>query len=229
MRLAIMQPYFLPYIGYFQLIKSVNQFIIYDDVNYIKQGWINRNKILVNGKIFIFNLNISDASSYKHINHLQIGNNKKKLHKTISEGYVKAPFYNEIIGLVEKVFSFETNSLSALIINSIQLICEFLEIKTKLLISSELAKDNNLKGETKVISICKIFGAKVYINSIGGLELYSKDHFKAEDIELFFLKPGKIEYRQFNNLYVPNLSIIDVLMFNSKKHVIEMLDNFELI
>lgn len=224
-----MQPYFLPYIGYFQLIKSVNQFIIYDDVNYIKQGWINRNKILVNGKIFIFNLNISDASSYKHINHLQIGNNKKKLHKTISEGYVKAPFYNEIIGLVEKVFSFETNSLSALIINSIQLICEFLEINTKLLISSELAKDNNLKGETKVISICKILGARVYINSIGGLELYSKDHFKAEDIELFFLKPGKIEYRQFNNLYVPNLSIIDVLMFNSKKQVIEMLDNFELI
>lgn len=224
-----MQPYFLPYIGYFQLINSVDTFIYYDDVNYIKQGWINRNKIIINGEEFLFTLELDGSSSFKLINEIKIGNNRNKLLKTFQLAYKKAPFFNEIEPILYSIFNSEETNLSRYIIESNQKLIDYLKIDTKILLSSEIDKDNSQRGQNKVISICKNIGGEEYINSIGGEKLYSKEDFKNENISLLFLKSQKEEYRQFSSTFIPGLSIVDIMMFNSVTEINRMLGNYELI
>lgn len=229
MKLAIMQPYLLPYIGYFQLIKSVDSFVFYDDVTYIKQGWINRNRILLDGKEFLFTLELKGASSFKAINTIEVGNNQKKLLKTFQHAYKNAPQFKNIEPLLFSIFNSTQQNLAQYIINTQKLIASFLSIKTEFLISSEIDKNNALKGQEKVIEICWKIGASTYINSYGGIDLYSKNDFMKAGISLSFLQPRKIEYFQFQNEFVPGLSIIDILMFNTISQIQEMLDNYDLL
>ncbi len=228
MKLAIMQPYFLPYIGYFQLMKAADTFVIYDDVTYIKQGWINRNRILLNKKDFMISLEIRGASSFKKINTVEVGNNRAKLLKTIIQAYKKAPFFEEHKQLIFSLFQSEETNLAKYISFIFSTLNEYLDINTSILISSEIAKDNSLKGQEKVIKICKSLKANTYINSIGGKELYSKQDFLVANIELQFIKPLNINYPQFGNEFIPWLSIIDVLMFNNKAQLINLLKMYEL-
>ncbi|MFR3567544.1 MAG: WbqC family protein [Paraclostridium sordellii] len=232
MKLGIMQPYFLPYIGYWQLLNAVDQYVIYDDVNFIKGGWINRNNILMNNEAKLFNIQMQGASSNKLINEVEVSQNlvwKKKFLKTIENSYSKAPFYKDVYPVIEKIINCEEINLAKYIAYSISKVCEYLNINTKLVISSEITKNNNLKGQDKVIEICKILGADEYYNAIGGQELYSYDIFKHNGITLKFLETNKIEYLQFNDNFIPYLSIIDVLMFNSKENVKLMLDNYKVV
>ena len=180
MRLAIMQPYLLPYIGYFQLINAVEKFVIYDDVNFIKQGWINRNRILVNGKDHIFTLKLNGASSFKRINQIDILNSKEKILKTVSQSYRKAPFYEQTMPLIQKIFSKQENNLASFLIFSLLEILKSLNIDTPIVKSSEIAKTNLLKGQDKIIYICKLLDATVYINAIGGQGLYNREAFLPE-------------------------------------------------
>lgn len=229
MKIAIMQPYLFPYIGYFQLINAVDKFVIYDDVNYIKQGWINRNKILFNGKEYLFTLNIKGASSHKLIIEIEIGDNKKKLLKTLYQAYSKAPYFRETYSLIEKIFYYDEPNLAKFISNSLIKIINYYGLETQIIMSSQFDKDNTLKGEEKVLHICKILNARSYINSIGGKSLYSRENFSQEGIDLKFLKSKPIKYKQFDNEFVPWLSIIDVIMFNSREEVAKMLDYFDLV
>lgn len=229
MTLAIMQPYLFPYIGYWQLINAVDTFIIYDDVNFIKQGYINRNSIFSNGKAQLFTLELIGASSNKLINEIEIGNNINKILKTITQSYIKAPFFEDVITLIEEILTNKEKNLGRFIGFSLEKISEYLEINTKFIYSSNIEKDNTLKAQDKVIDICKNLNAKKYINAIGGQELYSKEIFKQNRIELNFLKTELVEYKQFKNDFVPYLSIIDILMFNSKDEIKKMLNRFELI
>ena len=229
MKLGIMQPYLFPYIGYFQLISAVDKFIIYDDVSYIKQGWINRNRILLNGKAFLFTLHLSGASSFKLINEIELANNRDKLLKTFKQAYVSAPFFNEIYPIIEKIFTKNDNNLSRFLINSIFEIVKHIKINTQILISSQVRKNNDLKGQEKIIDICRNLGVDHYINAIGGMELYSRDRFERGGIKLSFIKSKPISYKQFNNDFVSWLSIIDVMMFSSREQIQEMLNAYELI
>ncbi|MDD5660325.1 MAG: WbqC family protein [Candidatus Omnitrophica bacterium] len=229
MKLAIMQPYFFPYIGYFQLIKAVDTFVIYDDVNYIKNGWINRNSILINNKKSWVTINLKDASSFKLINQIEIGNNKDKVLKCINFSYAKAPFFKEIFPFIEDIINCNKVNLAEFVCNSIKAIAEYLDLKTEFLISSDIEINNKLKGQKKVIDICKKIGAQEYINAIGGVQLYSKEEFHANGIALNFLESKDIEYEQFNHKFVPSLSMIDVLMFNPREKVKEMLKEYNLI
>ncbi len=229
MKAAIMQPYFLPYIGYFQLINAADVFVVYDDVNYIKQGWINRNRILLNGAAYMFTLSLKGASSFKLINGIEIGGNKERLFKTISQAYAKAPFYNDAIGLLEGIFGSSEKNLAYFIADSIKAISRHLNIGAEIILSSKIEKNNDLKADKKVINICKILGATHYVNSIGGEKLYSKKSFLDAGINLEFIRSKPISYRQFNNEFVEWLSIVDVMMFNPVEAVREMLDQYELI
>lgn len=227
-----MQPYFFPYIGYWQLLNVVDKYVIYDDVNFIKGGWINRNRILIDGKAVYFNIQMSGASPYKLINQIQINNNEiniKKNIKTIYMAYHKAPYFSEVYPIIEEILKLQTDNLSKYVIESIKLITKFLNIETEILISSSIKKNNELKGEDKVIDICKLLKATKYYNAIGGKNLYSFDKFNKNGIELVFLKSNNICYRQFNNEFVPNLSIIDVMMFNSKEKIKTFLDEYTII
>lgn len=232
MKLGIMQPYFIPYIGYWQLLNAVDKYVIYDDVNFIKGGWINRNRILINGDAKIFSIQMQGASSNKFINEIYMSTNKvwkRKALKTIEASYKKAPFFNKVFPLIQNIINCEKENLAEFLENSINIICGYLEIDTKIIISSSINKNNDLKAQGKVIEICKILNADEYYNAIGGKELYSYDTFKSEGIELKFLKTKDIEYKQFENEFISNLSIIDVMMFNSINDIKYMLDEYELI
>lgn len=231
MKLGIMQPYFFPYIGYWQLINAVDKYVVYDDVTYIKGGWISRNNILLNNSKHMLTLPLVNPSSFKKINEIDITKEikmKEKVIKTIKTAYLKAPYYKDIIPFIERLFDSNTN-IATLNYNAILEINNYLEITTEVLLSSAIEKDNSLKGQDKVLHINKVLGADIYINAIGGKKLYSKDKFEEKNIKLFFLQTGDIKYKQYNDEFIPNLSIIDVLMFNDKKKIQDFLNNYTLI
>lgn len=232
MKLGIMQPYFIPYIGYWQLMNAVDKYVIYDDVNFIKGGWINRNRILVNGEPKYFNVPMLGASPYKLINEVGVNNDRKLTDKNLRalEGaYRKAPYYGDVFPLMERVLESGKDDIASYIAESFRIIGEYLDIKTEFIISSDLEKDCEQKGQDKVLSICKLLGATEYYNAIGGQELYSFEDFKAQDITLKFLKTSDIVYEQFGNEFQPNLSIVDVMMFNSREQVQQMLKKYTLV
>ena len=232
MIIGIMQPYFFPYLGYWQLISAVDKYVIYDDVNYIKGGWINRNRILVNGCDHYFNLPIIGASSFKKINEIKVDLDERKTGKRIRmiEGaYCKAPYYKNVIPLLIDIINCKETELSTYLTYSIKKICEWLEIETEIMLSSSIEKNNNLKSQEKVIDICQRLGATCYYNAIGGKEMYSKKDFELNGIELKFLEKKKTIYRQFGDEFVDNLSIIDVMMFNSNNTIKEMISQYTLV
>ena len=224
-----MQPYFLPYIGYFQLIKAVEKYVIADNLNYIKQGWINRNKLLLNGNEFLFNLAVIGASQNKMINEIFVGDDQSRLLRTIEVNYRKAPFFADVFPLIEKMLIHEDKNLARFIGNSLKIIADYLNFNTEFEYMSDLNRDTSLKAQDMVINVCKLVNATEYLNAIGGMDLYDKQTFKQAGVDLYFIKTNKIEYQQFNNLFVPNLSMLDVLMFNSVEAVNELLEQFELI
>lgn len=231
MKLGIMQPYFFPYIGYWQLINWVDEYIVFDDVNYIKRGWINRNFILFNGQPKRINLYIKDASQNRLIKDTELAQTAEDnivLLKNIKQGYAKAPYFYETYSLIEDILQYPTTNLAEYLMHQIEIICDYLGIKTKILRSSAIKKDMCLKGEEKIIDLCRKRGADTYINPIGGQYLYHQERFKKENIELSFLQANKICYKQFENSFVPYLSIIDVMMFNSMAEITDLLYAFEL-
>ncbi len=226
---AIMQPYFFPYIGYFQLINAVDTFVIYDDVNYINKGYINRNSILLNGSPHKLTLALCGASQNKLINEIFIGNNTQKLLKTIQMAYSKAPQFETAFDMICNLLRQKERNLAKFTGESIQRISEYIELKTKFIYSSDIEKDNSLKATHKIISICKKLNSNHYINAIGGEKLYNKLDFSEQNIKLSFVRPQVQIYPQFENVFAPNLSIIDILMFNSKEHITTMLAEYKLI
>ena len=229
MKLGIMQPYFLPYIGYFQLMKAVDKYVIADDMNYIKQGWINRNNILLSGRPFMFQIPLIEASINKRINEIDVAEDQSKFLKTIEVNYRKAPFYNQVFPMIEGMIRYENKNLARFVGNSIIKIAAYLRLDTEFLYNSDYECEKVLKGQERLISNCHIYGAKTYINAIGGMELYDKETLKKAGIDLFFLKTKSIEYKQFNNSFVPNLSMLDVLMFNSVEETNKLLEQYELL
>ncbi len=225
-----MQPYFFPYIGYFQLINSVDEFVIYDNIEFTKKGWINRNRILVNGTDAMISLPVKKDSDYLHVRDRFLADTweveRKKMLNRIVESYRKAPHFKDCHELIEKCINCEERNLFKFIFHSIQTVIQYLNIDTKLLISSSIPIDHQLKSSEKVIAICNERAADVYINSIGGLELYDKEHFKRNNLKLQFQRSNQILYTQFNNDFIPWLSIIDVLMFNHKEEISLILDNY---
>jgi hypothetical protein len=234
MKLAIMQPYLFPYIGYFQLINAVDKFVIYDDVNFIKQGWINRNAILANGKSLRYAVPLENQSSFTKINETLINKRnyqfwKTKFLKTIEQNYNKAPFFSEVFNIINNTIDSETNSLSVMATNSLKDVSNYLGITTAFEDSSSIYKNQNLTSQDRILDICKIEKATVYYNLSGGIELYSEKVFLEKKIKLNFIKSDYITYNQFNQEFVPNLSIIDVLMFNDVNKVKSFLSNYKLI
>lgn len=229
MRLGIMQPYFFPYLGYWQLLANVDKYVVYDDVTYIKGGWINRNNFLINGQKNLLTMRLEKASSYTLIKDITIKDDFVKFLKTIEMGYKKAPFFEDIFRLLKDICQCPDKKLGQFLFNSHIKICEYLGIDTELILSSSFEKHTELKGKDKVISICKQLGADEYINAIGGQELYDKKEFAENGIRLNFLQANLREYRQLKNEFVAGLSIIDIMMFNSKEEIKEMLNDFNLV
>ncbi len=235
MTLAIMQPYLLPYIGYMQLMSAVDTFILYDDVTFINRGWINRNRLLINGQEYLFTIPLKDASQNKRINEVHLADDPKwrsKLLKTIEQGYRKAPYYQMVMPLTEKIINFATDSIADLVHFSLVELNQYLGLTTRLVASSSIYNNVELKAQERILDICRQEKATRYINPIGGTELYDKPTFSEAGIELNFIKANRVEYPQFNrdsNDFIPWLSILDALMFNDIANIRVMLGEYELV
>lgn len=222
MKLAVMQPYFFPYLGYFQLLHAVDRFVVYDDVNFIKQGWINRNFILMDCQPLRVTVPVSGASSFKTIAETALSPNsiwQGKILKTLSQAYAKAPFFETVFPVVESVVHERCSSIAGLALGSVQAIANYVGIKTEIWPSATQYCNRNLQGEARVLDICQREGADAYYNLPGGQALYNPRAFASAGIELRFIQPTEPRYRQFTCAFVPHLSILDVLMFNDQETV----------
>ena len=228
-----MQPYFLPYIGYWQLLNVVDKFVIFDDVQFKKRGWINRNYILINSEKFLITVPIKKHQRKAKICDINLAEDIRsntKLLKSIKMAYSNAPFFEKTFPLIKEIIENDDENLFSFIDFSIKLISQYLGINSsKIIISSSLKISKNLKGEERIISICKKLKANSYYNPIGGLDLYNKKTFRINGIKLCFLRPSTVRYKQYDNSFVSNLSIIDVIMFNSIPRIKNMLNNYQLV
>ena len=256
MKLAIMQPYFMPYIGYFQAISAVDKYILYSNLNFIKESWMNRNRVLMrDGKIVTITVPLKSKSSYSMIYDVEIDNSKpwkEKMLKTIQMCYSKKPFYKEIFDLLNSMLTPEYTHLKDLNNSTIVSISHYLDIQTVIDVDNSrfldmekgmvnieedysdlpyLLKTKPIRKVARVIEMCRREGSNDSYNAIGGQELYSKEEFKQYDIRLNFVRTNNIEYRQDSKKgeFVPNLSIIDVLMNNGKDGTKELLQEFSIV
>ncbi len=255
MKLAIMQPYLFPYIGYYQLISAVDKFLLFDNVNYIKKKYVNRNQYLVvNGKPTFFIVPVKDKSSFTKISEIEVVTENKwrsNILKSLYVNYRYAPFFNDVYPILEDVINTDTNLLSVLNGQSIIKVCRYLDVSTEIVadVSKYYELEESLGGkyedivqkfpyitsnnlEKKVIraiEICKKENSTVYVNAIGGQTLYNKDDFANHGISLYFIRSEDISYIQRSPVFYPNLSIIDVLMNCGKVKTKDFLSMFTLI
>lgn len=227
-----MQPYFLPYIGYFQLMGAVDTFVVYDNIEYTKKGWINRNRMLRSGADTLFSLPLKKGSDSLHVRERELASDYSpdKLLSQFRGAYAHAPYFDQTWPLLERIVRHDEPNLFRYLHHSIVSMCAHLGLNTKICVSSDVAIDHELKGQDKVLALCRTMGAEIYINAIGGTELYAKDAFLAQGIELKFIRSRPFEYAQFGAPFVPWLSMVDVLMFNAPERVgAEVREGYELV
>jgi hypothetical protein len=232
MIVSIMQPYLLPYIGYFQLIASSNLFIAYDDVQYIKGGWINRNRILVNGSPAWITLPVVKAGhrlAIKQRQYIEIENGTSRMLRRIEASYRAAPLFQEVFPLLREVITHKSANVAQFNVHVLRHLAARMGIRTPIVLSSMLDKDERLSGQDRIMDICLRVGATRYVNSIGGVGKYNAQNFARSNIELSFLRSTVKPYPQFGQATIPSLSIVDVLMFNDDAAIAQMLSEFELI
>jgi hypothetical protein len=231
MRLAVMQPYFLPYIGYFQLMAAVDKFVVFDDVNFINRGWINRNRILVGGEEAFATVPLSGASQNHKINEIAIAHDKPwqaKLLRTIEQSYKRAPYFEEVFPLMRTTVEAPATNLAAFVTQSLVSVKDWLGIACELVPSSAIYANTQLKGEARIVDICRQERATHYVNLPGGKDLYDKATFAAKGIALQFIQPQPVAYVQKAPAFVPWLSILDVMMCNGRRGTADMLKMVEL-
>lgn len=232
MRIGILQPYLLPYIGYFQLIACVDRLVVYDDVKYTKKGWINRNRFQSDGVERWFHVPLSRASDFLDIKERRISQtyDPKSMLNSLENAYSKAQFFDSAIGPIRDVFCYDDYNLFSFLLNSIKTVNNYLDIRTPILVSSEVMPRNGLRGRDRVVAICKELGADEYVNPQNGRALYYNEDFAREGLKLLFLTSNLRPYAQAGSTFQAGLSILDVMMLNSVRKIQEMLkDDFLLL
>ena len=227
---AVMQPYFFPYVGFYQLIEKVESFVFYDTVSYIKSGWINRNRLIINKSVNYFTVPLQNASSNLNIREVKAQANPKwrdKMLKTIIQNYSKAPFAEEVIPLIEEVLAVESDDIADLAQASAEVVLNHLGIEKKLLASSAMDLDESSYSEDnarsdRLIAIAEEFNDKLFLNNASGSHLYNSEYFTERGVQLCWFTPEVKAYPQFNsNEFEPGLSILDMLMNIPKEKVLE--------
>ncbi len=229
---SLMQPYLFPYLGYLQLIDTSDLFVVRDNVAYSKNGWVNRNRILVNGKPHWLTLPVehdSHALPINRRNYIFDEKNPLRVLRSVESAYRRAPQFGAVHALLEDILLFGNPNIAAFNTHSLVRIAQFMSIQTPIIVASKFERISGLRGPERVIDICHQLGATTYINPIGGTELYKPECFAEENIDLLFLRSIFREYPQWNPPFSPSLSIIDVLMFNRIDVAREMLKDHELI
>ena len=233
---AVMQPYIFPNISYMSLVHASDTMVFYDDVNFVKRGWINRNQIIINRAVYKFTVPLKKSSQNLAINEIEIVDLKKFRDKFIMQlemSYKNAPYKQETLTYIDEVLGYKGSLISELASNSIEKFFSFMNIEKRFLRSSKnFACSKGLEKTKRLISITKELKSKNYVNAIGGISLYKKDEFLNEDVSLKFLKSNFINYRHCNSdksVFFEGLSIIDLMMNLSKDELNNYLNSYNLI
>ena len=234
MRLAIMQPYLFPYIGYFQLINKVETLILHDNIQYVKRSWINRNRLRNSEESAdFFTLPLERSSNYhdivkKRIHEKEFIKFKSRLINRVKNNYSKADYFIEGLEILENCLAHRSNNLFDFLHNSIVKTLDYLCIDTSILISSKISIDHSLKAQDKVIELCKASDCTEYWNVYAGYELYDFKDFNKYNIKLNFIEPSQsMFYNQRSSNFIPDLSILDVIMNNSIDQVKDLLKEYK--
>lgn len=220
-----MQPYFFPYVGYFQLIAKVDKFIFYDDVNYIKNGWINRNRLFISGAVQYITIPLNGASPFVKINEVLVLEQerwKKKMLDSVRFSYSRAPYFKPVFELLRDVVISGSKSISEIAKSSVKSVSDYAGLDVEFVDSSSRYNNSDLSGAERILDICIKENAGSYCNLPGGKALYSGDAFSDRGVALEFLETELRPYRQFSDKFVQGLSILDILMFNDRCEVFEM-------
>ena len=232
MKLAIMQPYFLPYIGYFQLISAVDEFVILDDVNFIKGGWINRNRILLDGKEKYITKPVNGASQNKKINELRFVDNPEErinMMRTISYAFRHSCYFPSFEPLIRDIILDPHLSLPEYLEYSISNVCNMLGIDTKISRSSSFRGSVHSCGQAGIIELCKLRGCDNYFNAIGGLKIYDKTAFNDSNIELRFLKTDYERMEKISTSEHLDYSILEIMADHNENTIKQLLSCFIII
>ena len=232
MIVGIMQPYFFPYLGYFQLMAACDVFVLHDDVQYIKGGWVNRNRILRNGGASWLTMPVCQGASHLAINRRFYQLEQPivaRLLRRLEAAYRRAIRFDAIFPFIAELLAFGAPNVALFNANLLQQIALRLGIGTRLVSSSALDKTANLTGVDRVLDICRRLGATRYVNPIGGTRLYAAERFAADGVTLRFLQPELPDYPQFGQPFVANLSIIDALMFNDDLVLDRLMGSYRLM
>lgn len=231
--IGVMQPYLFPYLGYFQLIATTDAFVLCDDLQYVKSSWINRNRVLCDGQPKLISFPLKKASHLGTIRERSLCDDFDKeaaaLLRRISHLYTRAPYRDDVLPLLKEILEYPDRNLAAFNENSIRRICRYLGITTPICCASELNLEPHLDMQERVIQTVEKMRGELYINPVGGMELYCPAAFRERGLQLRFLQMNDFSYPQFKEPFVPALSIIDVMMFNSRQDVHDMLDRFSLL
>jgi len=228
MNIAIMQPYFFPYIAYFQLINEVDTFVFYNDVQFRKNSWFHRNRIspYSSEEEFIYiGLKLKKHNSKSNINEITLDNGivwKKKFLKKLKFSYKFNSQLNSIYNYLEDILRNDVLTLSEFNIKTLKYVSNLLNIKDKVFINSNELGNSIYSGVERIVHTCKLLEADKYLNLIGGRDLYDKDYFSNNGIELKFLETK--ESPLFNSYY----SILDLLLKNKKETAVNHLKEFSL-
>lgn len=233
MKVAIMQPYLFPYIGYFQLIHSVDIFVTLDNVNFIKKGWINKNQILAHDHIQKIQLPVSKMSQNRWINQHEFHELDAALSKLTSQceqTYSKQQGFQRLHQLLKQHELIKASNVADFLHQSIQMVSDELGLTTKFLKASDIEVAGNLTGQERILAICNRLKAAEYINLPGGRALYSEEKFRERKLKLSFLSPKLEAYQQqkVNSEFVSYLSILDILANCNSDVIAEQVTNYDL-
>ncbi|WP_241020297.1 WbqC family protein [Burkholderia sp. Ac-20345] len=225
-RLAVMQPYFFPYVGYFQLMACVDTFVMFDDVNFINRGWINRNRINVNGAPHMITMPLRQASQNRRICDIDVADDatwRPRILRTIHQSYARSPHFARVFPLVERIVMHDASNLADYLLHGLIALRDHLRLNTKIVATSRRYENADLKAQARIIDIGRQEHAAIYVNPAGGQELYDPQAFAAAGLKLKFLTPGLAPYTPVRGAFVPALSIIDVLMCNDDTSIDHLL------
>jgi hypothetical protein len=217
------------------LIKIADEFILFDTPQYIRHGWIERNRILkLDGDPLYFKVPLQKHKRETAIKDIVINNDvnwKNKIKAQLGSYKKNAPYFYQVIELLDRIFEKEYTSIVVLNFDTLRTICDYLEIQTSIKIWSEMGvaiEEVNAPDEW-ALNICKALDADSYYNPPGGIDFFDRKKYKSSGIEIKFLEYKPESYKQLSDEFVPYLSILDVLMFNSKEEIQKMLNSYELI
>lgn len=222
MIVAVMQPYFFPYLGYYQLAESVDHFVFLDDANFIRRGHIHRNRILLDGQPFRFVLPVCGASQSSRINQLWFSGDHRRFLQQLRHAYHSAPFFEGIYSLIESICQQSQQNVAQVCADSITRVFDYLG--KPLQVSRASSVNSQKRGQERILELCRYWHAEVYHNASGGRHLYDQATFNDQGIELRFVRGFFPDYCQVGRQqFVSELSMIDVLMNNSIESVNQML------